>query len=83
LILKSDFLKLMEDQSIDFSVFDQAKYVMIAVMGLKCEGTLHEQQLAIKSFLGQKGDKIDIETYIGENIDKENTFYIVDKQFWD
>jgi len=34
--------------------------------------------------LGQKGlDKIDLEKYITEFIDREDTFYIIEKDFWD
>ena len=62
----------------------EAKYIVMSMLGLRSDGTPAEEFKAIQAYLGQKGlDKIDLEKYIKENLDKEDTFYIVEKDFWD
>ena len=56
----------------------------MSMLGLRSDGSPQEEFKAIQAYLGQKGlDKIDLEKYIKENIDKEDTFYVIEKDFWD
>lgn len=81
---KTSFIEYFMNQEVKFEPLMEAKYIVMSMLGLRSDGTPAEEFKAIQAYLGQKGlDKIDLEKYIKENLDKEDTFYIVEKDFWD
>lgn len=72
---------MLLDENYEFGLLEETKYMFIATMGIKSEGTHFEQQMAILTFLGQ-ADKhecadsqeriaFDLERYIQANLEPE------------
>jgi hypothetical protein len=49
---KEEFVDMLADENYEFGMLEEAKYMFIATMGIKSEGTHLEQQMAILTFLG-------------------------------
>lgn len=94
---EQQFLDHFEGQDLDrIDSFLEAKSMMIGMMGIKSDGSHREQQEAIGAVLGQpvhgrnSGDNgmslelhFDLERYIYDHLPHENTFFVIDKKFWD
>lgn len=87
---KDEFVDVFVEENHNFNILQEAKYMFIATMSIKSEGTHLEQQLAILTFLEQaegmdSGEQvaINLERYIQKNLDKDQTYYLIEKDFWD
>ena len=58
--------------------------MVMGMLGLRSEnGGNGEEYLSILAVLGQREfDQIDLNHYINKNLHKEQTFYIIEKEFW-
>ena len=74
-----DFLDDVRPMSIDFSEYENVKWTLIAIMGLKTSGE-DQQKEAILSVLNFNHN---IEAYIHEHLEHETVFYVVNKHFFD
>jgi hypothetical protein len=61
--------------NLDFSTYEKCKFVLIAMMGLKPMNEEEERE-AILSVLDYNHN---IEAYIHEHLEEEDTFYVVEK----
>jgi hypothetical protein len=52
---------------------------MMAMMGLKADNDNEEKE----AILAALNNNHNIETYINEHLEEEDTFYIIEKTFWD
>jgi hypothetical protein len=78
-VSRSDFLEDTRGVNIDFNMHEVSKNTLTALLALKPLNQLQERE-AILSVLNNYHH---IEDYIGEHIDMEDTFYIINKKFWD
>jgi hypothetical protein len=78
-ITQKDFIEDCLGLGIDFSIYEKCKYTMIAMMGLNPQNDEEERE-AILSVLGNNHH---IEGYIQEHLDEEDTFYVVEKDFFE
>jgi DUSP domain len=76
---RSDFLNDVSNVVIKFSDYEACKFTITAMLGLR---TINDevQKQAILSVLNYNPN---IEVYIQEHLDTEDTFFVVNKHFWD
>ena len=61
----------------------EAKFVILALVGLYCSP--QDQLKAVLSILDEESsENIDqsIDNYITSNLDKDSTYYVIEKDFW-
>lgn len=90
---KEEFVDLLVSEKGKFEMLAEAKYMFIATMGIKSEGTHIEQLMAILTLLQQtealEGTEseervaINLEQFIRNSLEKDQTYYVVEKDFWD
>lgn len=79
LLYQGEFIDDTLEMNIDFSLYEKARYTMMAMMGLKPSSDEDERE-AILSVLGNNHN---IEGYIQQHLEIEDVYYIVEKQFFD
>ena len=78
-ISKQDFIEDIKTLVTDFEQYERCKYIMIAMLGLMPEDDQEEKE----SILAVLDNNHNVETYIHENLEFEEVFYAVDKNFFD
>jgi hypothetical protein len=76
---KQEFIDDCLGMKIDFSVYEKAKYTLIAIMGLKPNSEEDERE-AILSVLGNNHN---IEGYIQDHLEVEDTYFMIEKGFFE
>lgn len=76
---QGEFIDDTIEMNLDFSIYEKAKHTLIAMMGLKPQSDSDERE-AIISVLNNNHN---IENYIQEHLEIEETYYIVEKTFFD
>jgi hypothetical protein len=72
---KQEFVEDCSGIGIDYFLYEQARYSMIAMMGL-LPASPEEEREAILSVLNHNHS---VEGYVQDNIETEETFYVVEK----
>ena len=80
-LLKIGFDKAFNNDKLNLEKLQQSKFNIMAMVGVKSDGTQLEQQNSIKEFLGL--ELFEAENFIQESLDSEKSFFIIEKHFWD
>ena len=65
--------------NLNFAIYEKAKYIMIAMMGL----TPSDEEEERESILSALSNNHNVEGYIQEHLETEDTFYLIEKQFYE
>ena len=82
---KESFIEHYLDVSIsNLEVLQDSKHMMIGMLGIQSDGTVSEQHDAVLALLGQpSGKQINLDEYIEARLHQEESFYVIEKAFWD
>lgn len=78
-LTRQEFIEDTKDVQLDFGKYETCKPTLTAAMALRTN-TEQEERDAMLSVLNHNHH---IEDYINDNLDKEDTFYLLNKKFFD
>ncbi|CDW76980.1 ubiquitin carboxyl-terminal hydrolase 15 [Stylonychia lemnae] len=76
---QQDFIDDILPLNLDFSIYEKSKYILTAMMGLHPQDIETERE----SILSALNNNHSLEGYIQDHLEEEDTFYIVDKLFYE
>lgn len=76
---KQEFVEDLEPMDLDLSVYEQSKFIMIAMLGLRPKDEQEEKE----AILAALNHSHSVEGYIQQHLEVEDTYYLVSKQFYE